>query len=474
MKNNINRINTQPEDLVTKTIDLALKQGVSKPSILKQAKEVNALPGNKTRYLDDELADLIDFRTQEYEKETGLPIGEKFYLPDVNHYETNVFNALALLGVEVRLNTRKERTEYQQDKKGWEALDKGMLEKLRSDIEGKCLWSLTSKTSKKAKPVKFGVDAFKNSIIAIRTRNQVDPFIDYLKGRPKWDRVDRVGKLIQTSFVSDSPPELIEWVNRYIVVGSVKRAFEPGCKMDEMPVLIGGQGIGKSTFFSRLLPDSSFFSDNLNLGMDDNRRVEGLLGNVIVENPELVGQQGARLESLKAFLSRQIDKVRLAFEPGVKEHQRCCIIVGTTNSEFALPNDATGNRRFVPIRVSSKRTVLDLMDYMKRNRDQIWAQGLDMYKKNADLYISHELTEVQSMEAEKHRGRDEMLEDAVREFSEEHKRAGLPVRLAYFTATYAGKVDPKAVAKIMKDEGWEKTRRRADGIVRPVWVFEDN
>ncbi|WP_205389066.1 VapE domain-containing protein [Sulfitobacter sp. JL08] len=41
-------------------------------------------------------------------------------------------------------------------------------------------------------------------------------------------------------------------VAKIVMVASVARVFEPGCKFDFAPILEGGQGIGKSTFIKRL------------------------------------------------------------------------------------------------------------------------------------------------------------------------------------------------------------------------------
>ncbi|MCY4242420.1 MAG: hypothetical protein OXD36_11820 [Rhodobacter sp.] len=63
-------------------------------------------------------------------------------------------------------------------------------------------------------------------------------------------------------------PKLARWASRATVMGAIKRARRPGTKLDEMPVLIGDQGIGKSTATAHLLPAehrSKWFSDALDL-----------------------------------------------------------------------------------------------------------------------------------------------------------------------------------------------------------------
>jgi hypothetical protein len=60
---------------------------------------------------------------------------------------------------------------------------------------------------------------------------------------------------------------------RVFLLGAVKRAYEPGCKFDYMPVLIGGQGEGKSTFFKYLACNDAWYDDNFNFKNLDNKAV---------------------------------------------------------------------------------------------------------------------------------------------------------------------------------------------------------
>ena len=60
----------------------------------------------------------------------------------------------------------------------------------------------------------------------------------------------------------------------------MQRAYRPGCKLDEMPVLIGAQDAGKITLLRKTLlpPDhqADWFSDGLHLAADPKVRAEAL------------------------------------------------------------------------------------------------------------------------------------------------------------------------------------------------------
>src|SRR3712207_7839646 len=42
------------------------------------------------------------------------------------------------------------------------------------------------------------------------------------------------------------------WIMKHVLVGMVKRVFNPGCKFDELMVLTGVQGVGKTSFIEKL------------------------------------------------------------------------------------------------------------------------------------------------------------------------------------------------------------------------------
>ena len=75
------------------------------------------------------------------------------------------------------------------------------------------------------------------------------------------------------------------------------------------------------------------------------------------------------IEHVKALLSRQIDRARMAYGHFVTEVPRQCIIVGTTNATEYL-KDTSGNRRFWPVRVKQFKIAA-----LRHNRDQLWAEA---------------------------------------------------------------------------------------------------
>jgi len=177
--------------------------------------------------------------------------------------------------------------------------------------------------------------------------------------------------------------DLARWSSRYLFLGPITRAYEPGYKLDVTPVLIGGQGCGKSTYARLLLPpaEPAWFTDALSFGLDDKQRIEAMLGAVIVEISEMAGTGRRENEEIKSFLSRQTDRMRLSYAKHPSDMPRLSVFVGTSNDTECLPNDPTGNRRFVVVRVGRHAIGYESMQaYLNENRDQLWAEALCMYR----------------------------------------------------------------------------------------------
>jgi predicted P-loop ATPase len=132
------------------------------------------------------------------------------------------------------------------------------------------------------------------------------------------------------------------------LIAAVRRVRDPGCKHDEMLVLEGVQGAGKSTLFETLCPDSNWFTDAVTLSMDTKEIMEVTQGKWIVEAPELSKLSGAEVEHVKALLSRRTDTARMAYGKHAQDRPRQFIFTGSTNARQYLL-DQTGNRRFWPL-----------------------------------------------------------------------------------------------------------------------------
>ena len=302
-------------------------------------------------------------------------------------------------------------------------------------------------TGEKNAPLRFGRETWARALNALLAEREVDPFVDWLEALPTWDDKSRLHNWLSTVFDANPKCPLTAWAGQFLFLGAITRAFQPGTKLDEMPVLIGPQGCGKSTALRLALPPDrpEWFADGLHLAADQKARAEALQGRVIVEAAEMAGSTRAELESLKSFLSRTDDgSVRLAYRRNPETMLRRCIIAGTTNDPHCLPNDPTGNRRFVPIHVAAReltqctecgddrlhdgdcaacgneqpRAVEALRRYLDEHREQLWAEAVKLYRSGIVARLPDYLAEAQAAATEEARRRDDLLEDAVAKWLE--------------------------------------------------------
>ena len=226
--------------------------------------------------------------------------------------------ALKHLSVLFRRNTRSGQVEVIYRTPDWKELSDDTEDKIRTEIENNCGFASTrgkeiGEDKQKCSPAVFGDTVWKRYLGAILYDNQVDPFKDYLEELPPWDGIDRLDQMFHTCIMAEDTA-LNSAAGRAWLVAAVARTYEPGRKHDWIPVLIGAQGCGKSTFAKTLtVRPRDWFSEEADLSLSGKENCENIGSAVLVEFPELVGIPEWQLSKIKAFLSRSTDRHRAAY-----------------------------------------------------------------------------------------------------------------------------------------------------------------
>ncbi len=245
----------------------------------------------------------------------------------------------------------------------------------------------------------------KEAVIKVAVERSIHPIKEYLKALPKWDEKQRVDFLL-IKYLGAEDNVYTRETTRKTLIAAVSRIYCPGIKFDTTLVLIGRQGIGKSTIFAKL--GGKFFSDSLSISdMKDKTAAEKLQGYWIIEMGELAGIRKVDEDTLKSFLTRVDDKFRASYGYTVEDHPRQCIIVGTTNQETGFLRDITGGRRFWPVYVKgdTKDKPWEIEDI-----DQIWAEVLHYYNKGERLILSKKaesyasVAQIEALESDEREG----------------------------------------------------------------------
>lgn len=246
-----------------------------------------------------------------------------------------------------------------------------------------------------------GKDLIMDALVNTFQKRSFHPVKIYIKTVP-WDKQQRV----ETFFIdylgaADTP--YTRSVARKWFTAAVKRIYEPGCKFDYMPVLVGEQGVGKSTAIQKLAPD--FFNDSLR-NFDVKESGEVLQSSWIIEIGELAAMKKSEEEEMKGFLSRQVDIFRPAYARSAQEFPRHVVFMGTTNN-YQFLKDTTGNRRFLPIQVSKERKYTPWNDLDEMTVAQLWAEAYELYAAGESVDLEDEIKEAAKIIQAEYTERDE-------------------------------------------------------------------
>lgn len=229
-----------------------------------------------------------------------------------------------------------------------------------------------------------GKDKIKDAKVKCFDEHRYHPVRDYLNSL-EWDGTPRLERAI-IDYVGAPDDELTRLITKTWMAGAVARIFRPGCKFDYCLILAGAQGVGKSTFFEVM--GGEWYNGNLNAMSSDKQSLEQLRGSWIFELQELDGMKRHEASSVKAFITNRTDKYRGAYKENTDEFPRQCVFGGTTN-EAAFLKDDTGDRRFWPIKVDpDMRAVDDVRDALKRDKDQLWAEAVAVFRAGCPLRLS--------------------------------------------------------------------------------------
>lgn len=214
---------------------------------------------------------------------------------------------------------------------------------------------------------------------------EVHPIQDLVESI-QWDGTERCERFLTTWAKSEDSAYTRE-VSRLIFAGGINRLYLPGCKYDDVPVLVGDQGSGKSTLVRWLALHDKYFAEATVI--TGQRSIEQLAGAWIVEFAELSAIKTEKsAESVKAYITRLRDRYRLPYDRNLSELPRRCIFIGTTNTTQFL-TDQTGGRRFFPIRVHSNG--YELHDHERECREyiaQCWAEAREKYNRGEMLPVA--------------------------------------------------------------------------------------
>lgn len=245
-----------------------------------------------------------------------------------------------------------------RDQARWRNLDDATSITIRMELEQRGFKKLTKEN-------------LRDAIWSAATTNSIDSAVEWLN-RQRWDGVSRVERFaIDCWGWVDTP--YARAVGRYVWTALAGRTLEPGVRADMAPILVGAQGIKKTSAIQAMAPSEAMYAE-IKLDERDSDQSRKLRGKVVGELEELRGLNTRAIEEIKAFVSRR----RESWVPKFKEFEshfwRRCLLIGTTNEDELLA-DPTGERRWLP----GRSHFIDL-DLIRETRNQLWAEGAVLFQ----------------------------------------------------------------------------------------------
>lgn len=276
---------------------------------------------------------------------------------------------------------------------------------------------------------------------------------DYINGLV-WDGTPRLDTLF-TDYLGAEDNKYTRAVCRKSFTAAIARAMEPGCKYDNMLILCGKQGLGKSTILDKM--SRGWFNDSIRT-FEGKEASELLVGVWLVEVAELDAFRRTDVARIKQFLSLRADRYRAAYGRNVKELPRGCVFFGTCN-QLDFLQDTTGNRRFWPVDVGAvphtKSVFTDLTDDVI---SQIWAEAKTRWQLGERLYLTGELEEMAQEMQEMHREaspKEGMIEDFVaQEIPTDWQKWSIDRRRDWWAQATHGDVETMPRDRISAVEVW--------------------
>ena len=211
-----------------------------------------------------------------------------------------------------------------------------------------------------------------------------DPLNDYLEHLPRWDGKDRV-----TALAERIPTEWAEWAclfhiwMRSMVAMWLGKGQLTGNAL--VPLLIGRQGCGKSSFCRILLPRDllDYYNDRINFKNEQDLNL-GLTSFGLINLDEFDKITQRQQIVLKYLVSTADLKYRPPYGKAYTVNRRYASFIGTTNEQMPL-TDPSGSRRFVCVSING-----DIDFETPVQHDQVYAQLLSEIRHGERYWLTKE------------------------------------------------------------------------------------
>ena len=238
--------------------------------------------------------------------------------------------------------------------------------------------------------VRYGINIKKGEVLDcirfIAADRIYDPIKDYLDALV-WDGEMRIPNFLRDVFnaeVTEDSEALIQRMGHNWLVSCVARIYNPGCKVDTAFGCVSDKGYNKGKAFEALAGIDWFTNSDLDFNSERALQKIHQSGKWIWELAEMKAFQGSTAESAKSFMTTQRDIYKIPYATNPVECKRRVVFCFSTNNFQFLTDGA--ERRFYIITLTDHIDV----EYIKKHRDQIWAEAVYYYKQGNKWWFERE------------------------------------------------------------------------------------
>ena len=210
------------------------------------------------------------------------------------------------------------------------------------------------------------------------------PLEDYLEYLPEWDGKDHIRALADTL-----PTANAQWRNLFYIWFLSMTAHwyrrEHLHANSSLPLLVGPQGCGKSTWCRNLLPPSlrMYYTDSIDFS--NKRDAELILTRFALINIDEFDSVSSAYQSfLKNVLQKPVVNARQPYKRSIQALHRYASFIATCNN-YDLLTDPTGSRRFICIEISGT-----IDNSTSINYEQLYAQAVAALKNGERYWFTSE------------------------------------------------------------------------------------
>lgn len=232
----------------------------------------------------------------------------------------------------------------------------------------------------------FTSQAMLDGMETFLSERSYNPVKEYMENaRDKWDKKQRINKMLQVYLGADDK-ELISKIATMWLVGAVAKVYEPYVKFDYVLDLVGGQGVGKTSFLQKI--GGQWYTDAVtDFANKDNYDI--MLKHLIVNDDEMVASDRMSFAETKSFISKTSLRFRKPYMRRTQEFAKNFVLARTSNHIEYL-KDKTGERRFLPVLANNNQQKKHPMNMTSEIVEQIWGEAVTIYEKGFDLMFDDE------------------------------------------------------------------------------------